>query len=104
MRRTLLVASLLVILVAGCKKKGEVKEEVIVRDGQCVRVSTCVVNVKSDPSPAECEKPVPGPQPVDCPDEMKAALPAEVKKAQGAQDILNQGAAATAAATNNGGW
>ena len=99
----ILVASSLslVALVAldGCKKKGELKQEVVVRDGQCVRVSTCVVNAKTDPTPAECDTPAPQPQPTECPDELKSQLPADVQKAQSAQDILNQGAAATAKAT-----
>lgn len=107
MRRfpTLLAAAALLVLLAplaACKKKGELKQEVVVRDGQCVRVSTCVVNAKSDPTPAECDPPPPNPQPTECPDNLKDSLPAEVKKAQSAQDILNQGAAATASAT--AGW
>ena len=93
----------LVALVAlvGCKKKGELKEEVVVRDGQCVRTATCVVNAKTDPTPAECDPPPPQPQPTECPDNLKSQLPAAVQKAQGVQDILNQGAAATASATAN---
>ena len=95
----LFATSLLLVLAFGCKKKGEIKQEVVIRDGQCVRMSTCVVNAKTDPSPAECDQPVPTPQPTECPEALKSALPTEVKKAQGAQDILNQAGAATASAT-----
>jgi hypothetical protein len=105
-RPTLVLAAslLLVSSLAACKKKGELKQDVVVRDGRCVRVSTCVVNAKTDPTPAECDPPPPAAEPTECPENLKAALPTDVKKAQGAQDILNQGAAATASATSNEGW